>query len=153
MKKKKVLFVCVHNSARSQIAQELLNRMCSDEFEAQSAGLEPGVLNPLAVEVLREEGIDISGRETRAVFDILKSGQMFAYVIAVCDGANAQRCPIFPGVTTRLNWSFPDPSTFEGTWEEKLEQTREVRDMIEAKLQEFCGSKCLAEADRKGKSR
>ena len=146
MKKKKVLFVCVHNSARSQIAQELLNRMCGDEFEAQSAGLEPGVLNPLAVEVLREEGIDISGRETRAVFDVFKSGQMFAYVIAVCDGANAQRCPIFPGVTTRLNWSFPDPSTFEGTWEEKLEQTREVRDQIEAKLQQFCGVNCLAKA-------
>ena len=146
MRKKKVLFVCVHNSARSQIAQELLNRMCGDEFEAQSAGLEPGVLNPLAVEVLREEGIDISGRETRAVFDVLKSGQMFAYVIAVCDGANAQRCPVFPGVTTRLNWSFPDPSTFEGTWEEKLEQTREVRDLIEVKLQEFCATNCRAVA-------
>ena len=146
MRKKKVLFVCVHNSARSQIAQEMLNRMCGDQFEAQSAGLEPGVLNPLVVEVLREDGIDISARKPQAVFDVLKSGQMFAYVITVCDGANAERCPIFPGVTTRLNWSFPDPSTFVGTHEEKLAQTREVRDSIEAKLREFCDEKCLAQA-------
>lgn len=146
MRKKKVLFVCVHNSARSQIAQELFNRMCGEEFEAQSAGLEPGTLNPLAVEVLREMGIDISGRETRSVFDVFKSGQIFAYVIAVCDGASAQRCPIFPGVTTRLNWSFPDPSAFEGTWEEKLEQTRQVRDLIEAEIEKFCAANCLAKA-------
>ncbi len=146
MRKKKVLFVCVHNSARSQIAQELLNRMCGEEFEAQSAGLEPGTLNPLVVEVLAEMGIDISGRETRSVFDAVKSGQMFAYVIAVCDGANAQRCPIFPGITTRLNWSFPDPSAFEGTWEEKLAQTRQVRDLIQAEIEGFCASNCLAQA-------
>lgn len=146
MRKKKVLFVCVHNSARSQIAQELLNRMCGEEFEAQSAGLEPGVLNPLAVQVLAEQGIDISGRTTQSAFDVLKSGQLFSHVIAVCDGANAQRCPIFPGTAQRLNWSFPDPSAFEGTWDEKLEQTRQVHDAIEARLQEFCGANCVAEA-------
>ena len=105
-----------------------------------------GTLNPLVVEVLREEGIDISGKQTRAVFDVFKSGQMFAYVITVCDEASAERCPIFPGVATRLHWSFPDPSRFEGTWEEKLEQTRQVRDVIEAKLQEFCSSSCVAKA-------
>ena len=144
MKKQKVLFVCVHNSARSQIAQELLNKMCGDDFEAQSAGLEPGTLNPLAVEVLREEGMDISGRETRGGFDIVKSGEKFAYVISVCDGANAQRCPTFPGITNRLTWSFADPSTFQGTWEEKLAQTREVRDLIKTSIQEFCDSICAA---------
>ena len=140
MKKQKVLFVCVHNSARSQIAQEMLNKMCGDYFEAQSAGLEPGTLNPLAVEVLREEGIDISGRETRGVFDIFKSGEKFAYVISVCDGANAQRCPTFPGITNRLTWSFADPSTFQGTVEERLKQTRIVRDQIKNWIQEFCTS-------------
>jgi arsenate reductase len=142
MKKQKVLFICVHNSARSQIAQEMLNKMCGDYFEAQSAGLESGTLNPLAVEVLREEGTDIAGRETRGVFDFVKSGEKFAYVISVCDGANAERCPTFPGITTRLAWSFPDPSTFQGTWEEKLAQTREVRDQIKNQIQEFCISIC-----------
>jgi arsenate reductase (thioredoxin) len=85
MKKKRVLFVCVHNSARSQMAEALLNQICDDEFEAQSAGLSPGKLNPLAVEVMHEIGIDISKKETRSVFDIWKSGQIFAYVITVCD--------------------------------------------------------------------
>lgn len=146
MRKQKVLFVCVHNSARSQIAQELLNRMCGEVFEAESAGLEPGSLNPLAVEVLREEGIDITGRETRSVFDVFKSGQIFSYVIAVCDGASAERCPIFPGVTTRLYWNFSDPSTFQGTWEEKLEQTRRVKEEIEVQLQEFCDERCFVTA-------
>lgn len=142
MRKQKVLFVCVHNSARSQIAQELLNKMCGDYFEAQSAGLEPGTLNPLAVEVLKEEGIDISGRETRGVFDFVKSGERFAHVISVCDGANAQRCPTFPGITNRLIWSFADPSRFQGTWEEKLAQTRIVRNQIKNQIQEFCTAVC-----------
>ncbi len=141
---KKVLFVCVHNSARSQMAEALLNQMCGDEFEAQSAGLSPGKLNPLAVEVMQEIGIDISKKEVRSVFDVWKSGQMFAYVITVCDETSAERCPIFPGVTTRLHWSFPDPSTFEGTWEERVERTRRVRDMIKIMIQEWCRSNCLA---------
>jgi arsenate reductase (thioredoxin) len=144
MKKKKVLFVCVHNSARSQMAEALLNQMCGDDFEAQSAGLSPGKLNPLAIEVMRESGIVISKKETRSVFDVWKSGQIFAYLITVCDETSAERCPIFPGVTTRLHWSFPDPSTFEGTWEEKLEKTRRVRDMIKIMIQEWCHSNCLA---------
>lgn len=144
MKKKKVLFVCVHNSARSQMAEALLNQMCGGEFEAQSAGLTPGKLNPLAVEVMQEIGIDISKKETRSVFDVWKSGQMFAYVITVCDEASAEQCPIFPGVTKRLHWSLPDPSTFDGTWEERLERTRRVRDMIRAKVEEWCYSNCLA---------
>ena len=144
MRKKKVLFVCVHNSARSQMAEALLNQICGGEFEAQSAGLTPGKLNPLAVEVMREIGIDISKRETRSVFDVWKSGQVFAYVITVCDETSGEQCPIFPGVAKMLHWSFPDPSTFEGTWEERLERTRRVRDMIRAKIEEWCHSNCLA---------
>lgn len=144
MRKKKVLFICVHNSARSQMAEALLNRMCGSEFEAQSAGLTPGTLNPLAVEVMREVRIDISGKETRSAFDVLKSGQMFAYVITVCDETSAERCPIFPGAIKRLNWNFPDPSAFEGTWEEKLEKTRYIRDAIKTKIEEWCSSNCVA---------
>src|SRR5260370_20491045 len=125
--KKKVLFICVHNSARSQMAAALLNKRCGTFFEAQSAGLEPGTLNPLAVEALREIDIDISKNKTQAVFDVFKSGELFAYVIAVCDESEAEACPIFPGVTTRLNWSFPDPSKFTGAHEEKLKETRRAQ--------------------------
>lgn len=85
-----------------------------------------------------EENIDLTTKDTKSVFDIFKSGQMFAYVITVCDGASAERCPIFPGVTTRLHWSFADPSSFTGTWGEKLEQTRQVRDAIKAQIKEWC---------------
>jgi arsenate reductase len=136
--KKKVLFICVHNSARSQMAAALLNKRCGDFFEAESAGLEPGKLNPLAVEVLGEVGIDISKNKTQAVFDVFKSGQLFAYVITVCDESEAEACPIFPGVTSRLHWSFSDPSKFTGTPEDKLKQTRGVRDQIDNQIRRFC---------------
>src|SRR5947207_11489152 len=136
--KKKVLFICVHNSARSQMAAAWLNDICGDYFEAESAGLEPGQLNPLAVQVMDEEGIDISNNKTQAVFDVFKSGELFAYVITVCDESEASGCPIFPGVTTRLHWSFPDPSKFAGSPEEKLEQIREVRDRIDNQIRQFC---------------
>src|SRR5258707_14023892 len=136
--KKKVLFICVHNSARSQMAAALLNKRCGKLFEAHSAGLEPGTLNPLAVQVLREIDIDISKNQTRAVFDVFKSGQLFAYVITVCDESEAEGCPIFPGVTTRLHWSFPDPSKFAGSSGKKIEQTRKVRDKIDNQIRRFC---------------
>jgi arsenate reductase len=144
--KKKVLFICVHNSARSQMAAALLNKRCGNFFEAESAGLEPGKLNPLAIDVLREVGIDISKNKTRAVFDVFKAGELFAYVITVCDESEAESCPIFPGVTTRLHWSFPDPSRFDGTREEKLEQTRRVRDKIDNQLRQFCEEHCAQPA-------
>lgn len=136
--RKKVLFICVHNSARSQMAAALLDKSCGQFFEAHSAGLEPGTLNPLAVEALREIDIDISKNKTQAVFDVFKSGELFAYVITVCDESEAKGCPIFPGVTTRLHWSFPDPSKFGGSPEEKLEQTRKVRDKIDNQIRHFC---------------
>jgi arsenate reductase (thioredoxin) len=140
--KKKVLFVCIHNSARSQMAEAFLNRVCGDDFETQSAGLEPGKLNPIVVEAMQEVGIDISGNPTKAVWDFIKSGKIFSYLITVCDETSAERCPIFPGVTTRLHWGFPDPSSFQGTHEEKLAKTREVRDTIKAKIEAWCGEVC-----------
>ena len=135
--KTRVLFVCVHNSARSQMAEAYLNAMAGDRFSATSAGLEPGALNPLAVEVMKEVGLDISGHTTKSVFDVYRSGALFAYVIAVCDAEAAQRCPTFPGITRTLVWSFPDPASFTGSWEERLSKTREVRDAIRAKIEEF----------------
>ena len=142
--KKRVLFVCIHNSARSQMAEAFLNQICGEEFEAHSAGLEPGKLNPIVAEAMQEIGMDISGNKTKAVFDYFKSGLMFAYVITVCDEASAERCPIFPGITKRLHWSFPDPSSAQGAHEEILAKTREIRDMIKWKVQAWCGEVCRA---------
>ncbi len=140
MEKLKVLFVCIHNSARSQMAEVFLNRLAGDKFFAQSAGIEKGILNPLTVEVMREIGIDISGNKTKSVFDFFKDGHIFNYVITVCDEGNSERCPIFPGITQRIHWSFPDPSSFKGTHDEKLVETRKVRDDIKSKIENFIQS-------------
>lgn len=134
MRKKTVLFICIHNSARSQMAEAFLNRIGGERFEAHSAGLEPGTLNPLVVKVMQEIGIDISQKSTKSVFDFVKSGKLFAYVITVCDETSAEKCPVFPGITERLHWSFPDPSTLRGTEAEKLEEIRNIRNAIEAKI-------------------
>jgi arsenate reductase (thioredoxin) len=137
MKKTKVLFVCIHNSARSQMAEAFLKQYGGDFFEVESGGIEPGTLNPLVVEAMQEIGIDISKNKAKHVFDFIKQGKWFPYVITVCDEASAERCPVFPGVVKRLHWSFEDPSTFEGTKEEKLAKIREVRDSIKAKVLQF----------------
>ncbi|ODU25201.1 MAG: arsenate reductase [Verrucomicrobia bacterium SCN 57-15] len=135
--KLKVLFLCVHNSARSQMAEMWLRQIAGDLFDVKSAGLEPGTLNPLAVEAMREVGIDMSRNQTRGVFDIFKSGELFHYVIAVCDAANAERCPIFPSITKRLNWSFPDPAQVRGSPAAQLEQIRLIRDAIREKIEKW----------------
>ncbi len=137
MKKQKLLFVCIHNSARSQMAEALLNQLAGDRFEAHSAGLEPGVLNPLAVEVMAELGINISNKQTKDVFSLFKQGEVFSTVITVCDGANAERCPVFPGITQRLHWSFDDPAAFQGNQEDMLATTRRIRDEIKAQIEQF----------------
>ena len=142
MTKRKVLFVCIHNSARSQMAEAWLNHFCGESFEAHSAGLEPGMLNPLVVEVMREVGIDISHKKTQSVFELLKKGSLFSYVITVCDEASAERCPIFPGVAKRLHWGFPDPSKVTGTKEEKLKRIGEIRGMINHRVKEWCQQIC-----------
>ena len=124
------------------MAEAWLNHICGDFFEAHSAGLEPGTLNPLAVEVMAEEGIYISEKQTRAVFDVFKSGQLFAYVVTVCDETSAEKCPIFPGPATRLHWTFPDPSQLQGNDAEKLEQARGIRNQIRFKIEEWCEEAC-----------
>ena len=135
---KRVLFVCVHNSARSQIAEALFNKYCKSDCEAYSAGLEPGELNPYVVQVLKEdEGIDISKNRTKSAMEFIKNGTLFSYVVTVCDEATSQRCPIFPGVRERIIMSFKDPSELKGSDEEILEQVREIKDAIKQDIIKF----------------
>jgi arsenate reductase (thioredoxin) len=135
--KTRILFVCVHNSARSQMAAAWLNRLYGDRYEAESAGLSPGELNPLVVQVMLESGIDISGNLTRDVFVVVDAGARFDYVITVCDAASAERCPPVLGVAEQIQWEFDDLSCFTGTVEERLEQTRHVRDAIRRRIERW----------------
>ncbi len=136
MDKKRVLFICEHNSARSQMAEAFLKEIGGTAFEVESAGLEPAPLNPLAVEAMREVGVDIRGNTPQSVFDLFKKGNIYTYVITVCKKA-AAKCPVFPGLAKRLDWPFDDPAGFEGTWEEKLDQTRRVREEIRDKIRQW----------------
>lgn len=138
-----VLFVCVKNAARSQMAEAFLNQLCPDRFHAESAGLEPGELDPLAVAAMLEAGIDISRNATKSAFDLFKAGKLYSYVVTVCDEASAERCPIFPGVSKRMHWSFADPGALEGSWDEKLAQTRVIREAIRREVSAWCGSLTL----------
>lgn len=130
MDKIRVLFICVHNSARSQMAEEYLRKYGGDRFDAESAGLEPGELNPFAVEALKKEGMNIEGKQTKSLIDLYKAGNRYDYVITVCSRDVEDKCPLFPGVTRRLNWPFTDPEKFQGSPEEILHQTIELRDVI-----------------------
>ena len=126
----RVLFLCIHNSARSQMAEAYLKKYGGEKFFAESAGLETGKLNPIAVEVMKEDGVDISNALTKDVNEFFREGRKYDYVITVCDEASAARCPVFPGVYKKINWSFDDPSAFIGTHENRLKQTRVIRDKI-----------------------
>ena len=140
MSKIRVLFVCVHNSARSQMAEAFLNHLAGDRFEAESAGLTPGQLNPVVVAVMQETGFDISHNSTNSVFEFFKQGRKYDFVITVCDQSASERCPMFPGRTERLHWSFDDPSAFTGTEEEIKNRTRTVRDQIKTAIEDFIAS-------------
>jgi arsenate reductase len=136
-KKEKVLIICSHNSARSQMAEAFLKQFGGSHFEAESAGLAPGTLNPVVVEVMKEIGIDISNNNADSVFKFFKEGRLYDYVITVCDETTAERCPVFPGVTTRLHWDFKDPSAMTGTEEEVKTEVRKIRDQIKAEVKKF----------------
>lgn len=137
MNKSRVLFVCIHNSARSQMAEAYLRKFAGDRYEVESAGLEAGQLNPVAIQVMEEEGIDMSAHYAKTTAEMLKQGKTYNFVITVCDPKAAESCPIFPGVTKRLHWSFLDPSAFKGTPEDKLNFTREVREQIREAVLKF----------------
>lgn len=135
--KKRVLFICVHNSARSQMAEEYLRKLGGDLFDAESAGIEPGELNPNVIRVLQEDSIDISGKKTKKVWDLYQAGEKYDYVITVCSREAEERCPVFPGETIRRSWSYPDPAKFEGSEEEVLSRTRDLRNVIKEQVRQF----------------
>ena len=129
----RVLFLCTHNSARSQMAEGLLRQLAGDRFEVMSAGTEATHIRPLAIRAMDEIGIDISGQESKTLDRYLD--EPFDYVITVCDDAN-EACPFFPGAANRLHWSFEDPSRVEGSEEERLAVFRAVRDRIRERIKD-----------------
>ncbi len=133
----RVLFVCTHNSARSQMAEAYLRTLGGDRFLVESAGIEPGSLNPYVVRALAEDGIDIAGKQTQGVADLVRQGRSYDFVVTVCSKEAAERCPHFPGAGRRLQWSYPDPSTFSGSEEEILRRVRDVRDAIRERVRAF----------------
>jgi arsenate reductase len=130
-----VLFVCEHNSARSQMAEAFLKRLSGDDFSVESCGLEAGVLNPLVVEVMNEIGYDLRGNTTQAALDLFKQGRSYDVVITVCSQKASEQCPLFPGRALRLNWPFADPSSLEGDLETKLAGIREIRGQIKGQVE------------------
>ena len=136
----KVLFICVHNSARSQMAEAYLRKYGGKRFAVESAGLEPGTINPLVVELMKEEGIELSDKNTNSVYDYYREGRSYDYVITVCSKDAAERCPIFPGGGQHLHWPFDDPSKAKGSHEEKLVEVRRIRDEIREKILVFLES-------------
>lgn len=120
------------------MTEEFIRLECGDKVEVESAGIEPETLNPVVVELLKEDGIDITGKPTQSVHDLHAAGKSFDYVIAVCDPEAAEKCPIFPAEKKRLHWPFPDPSKATGSMDEKLEYVRAIRDQIRATVLHFC---------------
>ncbi|HTL46926.1 MAG TPA: arsenate reductase ArsC [Verrucomicrobiae bacterium] len=129
--KTKVLILCTGNSCRSQMAEGILRHYGADKFEVFSAGTKPSTVNKIAIEVMRELGIDISGQRSKSVSELL--GQHFHYVITVCDNAK-ESCPIFPGNSTQLHWAFPDPPHEKTITEEVRKEFRKVRDLIHTRF-------------------
>jgi len=137
MTKTRILAICIHNSARSQMTEEYLRYFGGDFIEAESAGINPGTINPFVIELLKEDGIDISNKKTQSAASLYESGRTFDYVIAVCDPEAAEACPVFPSEKKRFHWPFPDPSKALGTHEEKLAYIRPIRDRIKESVEKF----------------
>ena len=140
MNKARVLFICGHNSGRSQIAEAFLKDFAGDKIHVESAGLAPKPVNPLVVEVMQELGYDLSRATSDSVFDFFREGRLYDYVITVCDETAAGQCPVFPGITKRLHWPFADPETLTGTHAEKLAALRIIRDQIRKKIADWIKS-------------
>ncbi len=132
--KQKILVLCTGNSCRSQMAEGYLRHLAGDRFEVTSAGLEPSVVNPKAIQVMQEDGVDISGHTSKDVEQFI--GQTFDYIITVCDNAK-ERCPFFPGQAERIHWSFEDPAAAKGTEDEIMAVFRGVRDQIKSRIKAF----------------
>lgn len=137
MERKKILFICAHNSGRSQMAEAFANFAGNGLVVAESAGLDPKPVLPEVVEIMKEIGLDLSHKSSDSVFEFFKQGRLYDYVITVCEEAVERKCPIFPGIARRLSWPFNDPEKLIGTPEEKKEALRGLRDMIGEKVTEF----------------
>jgi arsenate reductase (thioredoxin) len=142
----KVLFISVDNSTRSQIAAAWMNHLFGNRFDASSAGLSPAAsINPLAVKVMKEKGIDISHTKPRGAFDVYKSGESVSYIITVCDNSSAEKCPVFLGLIKQIHWDFPNPAFFDGHEEEIVDKLRLIRDSIHDQITSWCNE--ILEAD------
>lgn len=132
-----VLFVCVQNSARSQMAEALLNELGKGQFTAESAGISKGTLNPYVIKVMDEIGYDISQNSVDSVFDFFKENRQYDLVIKVCDESAGQQCPVFPSACLTLIWSFPDPAQLTGDESEIIQGVRRIRDDIRVRIEEM----------------
>lgn len=133
-----MLFICGYNSFRSQVAEAILNKKYGNLFEAESAGFKMKEINPLAIEVMKEYGVDISNNSVDRAFDFYNEGRKYQYVITACNREYEADCPVFPGLVTRFHWDdFDNPEDFSGTDEEKLKKARRLRDKIEQRIEEF----------------
>ena len=137
MTKQNIIVICIHNSARSQMAEAYLKHFAGDRFEVYSAGLEPGNLNPTVVEAMKIEDIDISKNTTNSVNEYIDGHISFDFVVTVCDETAAERCPYFPGQGKRFHWGFKDPSALEGESGDKLKHTIAIRDDIKERIKQF----------------
>ncbi len=137
MNKTRIMFVCVHNSARSQMAEAFVRQYAADRFDVHSSGIEAGKLNPLVVQAMAEVGVSMDGHYAKPAKEYIDRKEVFDYVVTVCDESSAERCPTFPGKHQRMHWGFPDPSALKGTDEEKLAGIRPIRDAIEKKVKEW----------------
>ena len=147
MSKQRVLFVCTHNSARSQMAEAMLRTWGGDKFEAFSAGTEASGIKPETVQVMNEIGIDISNQSSKTIDEF--RGRSFEWFITVCDDAQ-KNCPVLPGVAHAAHWSIEDPSTVRGTPEERLAAFRDARDVIRDRLKLFINAGGHAEVPAPG---
>jgi arsenate reductase len=130
----KVLFICEHNQARSQMAEEIFNRLAGEGYLAESAGLEPSQIHPLTIAAMKEQGADLTGKQTQSVFDLYKNGKLYSHVITVCQPEVDAKCPVFPGLTSRENWNLEDPADVMGSDEDKIAAFRKTRETIEEKI-------------------
>ena len=133
----RVLFICIHNSGRSQMAETFLKAIGGERFEVESAGFEPRPIDPYVIEVMKEVGYDLSDNTSDSVMQFFKEGRLYDYVITVCDESIENECPVFPGIARRLHWPFPDPKKVSGTDAEKLQKVRSIRDDIKRQIYLF----------------
>lgn len=145
---RRILFVCIHNSGRSQMAEAFLNQLGGPEFVAESAGVEPRPINPDVVRVMQEVGYDLSGVQSDNIVDFFRQGRLYEQVIYVCERGAEKDCPVFPGVRKTLHWPYPDPAALEGDEAERLQALRGTRDQIRQRIEEWLRTARGEAADR-----